>query len=62
MNNKDYNLAILKQIEVFVNKYPDLRFHQILDALELNLDKYYEKSSFTLQKLNDILDQEKKGE
>lgn len=62
MSRKKYNVMILTQLEILVEKYPDLRFCQLLSFLELDQDLFYEESSLTYKKLNVILNQEKKGE
>ena len=45
------NLEILSFIRNIVEKYPELRFCQILAILKLDEDRIYEESSDTLKKI-----------
>jgi hypothetical protein len=42
------NLEILKILDIVVNRFPDLRFTQILTILNLDRDLFYEESVDTL--------------
>jgi hypothetical protein len=42
------NLEILKVLDMIVNRFPDLRFTQILTILNLDKDLFYEESVDTL--------------
>ena len=42
------NLEILKILDMIVNRFPDLRFTQILTNLNLDKDLFYEESVDTL--------------
>lgn len=42
------NLEILKILDIVVNRFPDLRFTQILTILNLDKDLFYEESVDTL--------------
>lgn len=56
MNHKLNNLKILAILTRIIEKYPYLRFQQILSITNLyepNIDKFYEESSVTLKKLED---------
>ena len=56
-NRQIYNREIVKKISEMVEKYPDLRFTQILLCMEI-LDKkrdlFYEESLTTLMRIKDI--------
>lgn len=70
MNRYENNKNILKEIEKYIDKYPQERFIQILwnmgiiNSISNNDDKYvndiedryYEESNITLQKIKNILD------
>ena len=64
LNRKLYNTAIVEKLKELVNKYPDLRFGQILvnsDIIELvpdhnntalvALDPYYEEPEVTWERM-----------
>lgn len=54
-NRQKYNICILKLIADVVKKYPDLRFHQILQILEIenpgDEDLFNEESKVTFEKI-----------
>lgn len=54
-NRQKYNICILKLIADVVKKYPDLRFHQILQILEIETpddeDLFNEESKVTFEKI-----------
>lgn len=70
MNRYENNKNILKEIEKYIDKYPQERFIQILwnmgiiNSISNNDDKYvndiedryYEESNITLQKIKNMLD------
>ena len=43
------NLEILKILDMIVNRFPQLRFTQILTILNLDKDLFYEESVDTLE-------------
>ena len=50
-SRQDANRAILKLLSEAIEKNPDLRFHQILQSLGIEIphvDQFYEESSKTL--------------
>ena len=53
MNRYKNNLEILKRLDTFLHKYPEMRFIQALWALNIvdNSDRFYEESSYTLKKM-----------
>jgi hypothetical protein len=62
MTRRDANLAILTQLATQTLRHPYLRFHQLLQVLDINelevsaaapvvKDKFYEESTETLSKL-----------
>lgn len=64
LNRKLYNVAIVEKLRELVNKYPDLRFGQILvnaDIIELDLDPgtgvtscrdpYYEEPEYMWERM-----------
>lgn len=54
-NRQKYNICILKLVADMVKKYPDLRFHQILQILEIenpgDEDLFNEESKLTFEKI-----------
>lgn len=54
MDRLKTNLEILKALENYFLQNPDLRFHQALCNLKINLNdtQYYEESLATLKRLN----------
>lgn len=54
-NRYDSNKAIIKIISLIVEKFPDWRFHQILQNIEiigrLGEDLFYEESIETLERI-----------
>ena len=50
------NLEILKILDIVVNRFPDLRFTQILTILNLDRDLFYEESVDTLERIKKQLD------
>lgn len=54
-NRQKYNICILKLIADVVKQYPDLRFHQILQILEIETpddeDLFNEESKVTFEKI-----------
>jgi hypothetical protein len=56
-NRQIYNREIVKKISEMVEKYPDLRFTQILlnmEILDKKRDLFYEESLTTLMRVKDI--------
>jgi len=58
MNRKLYNTVIVEKLKELVDKYPDLRFGQILvnaDIIKLirpfAMDPYYEESEVTWERM-----------
>ena len=50
-NRQEINLKILNQLKQYIEKYPDIRFCQLLYMLNFyNEDKFYEESKITLEK------------
>lgn len=57
-NRHKDNLEIIRRLVEIMDTYPELRFQQILytyKIVEESKDKFYEESSETLRKLNNIL-------
>jgi len=50
------NLEILKILNTVVNRFPDLRFTQILTILNLDKDLFYEESVDTLEHIKKQLE------
>lgn len=54
-NRQKYNICILKLVADMVKQYPDLRFHQILQILEIEKpgdeDLFNEESKVTFEKI-----------
>ena len=50
------NLEILKILNMIVNRFPDLRFTQILTNLNLDKDLFYEESVDTLERIKKQLE------
>ena len=50
------NLEILKILNMIVNRFPDLRFTQILTNLNLDKDLFYEESVDTLEHIKKQLE------
>ena len=50
------NLEILKILNTVVNRFPDLRFTQILTILNLDKDLFYEESVVTLEHIKKQLE------
>ena len=54
-NRQKYNICILKLVADMVKQYPDLRFHQILQILEIETpddeDLFNEESKVTFEKI-----------
>ena len=50
---KENNLKILKKLENYLNKYPDIRFIQALWSLHIidGLDRFYEEPSITIKRM-----------
>ena len=48
------NLVIISLLSKIVEKYPELRFCQILTILNLDKDKFYEESVDTLKELQKL--------
>jgi len=48
------NLEIISLLSNIVEKYPELRFCQILTILNLDKDRFYEESVDTLQELKKL--------
>lgn len=50
---KENNLKILKKLESYLNKYPDIRFIQALWSLYIvdELDRFYEEPSVTIKRM-----------
>lgn len=53
MNRQEYNLKILDIIRAKAQEYPDMRFHQLLWAVEG--DQFYEESEVTLSRILETL-------
>lgn len=55
MTRQEANKEIINNILKAIDKYPDMRFHQLLFALRLNegTDLFYEESADTLKKLEE---------
>lgn len=56
MTRKEANIQILSELSKLVEKYPDMRFIQLLEAIGISnpmerggKDIYYEESSYTLE-------------
>lgn len=53
-NRQEYNREIVKILGEMVEKYPDMRFGQILNNFaNINNDPFYIESKFTLKSLKD---------
>lgn len=53
-NRQEYNKEIVKILGEMVEKYPDMRFGQILSNFaNINNDPFYIESKFTLKSLKD---------
>lgn len=54
LNRLEINKQILKNLEYYIEKYPDMRFCQLLYFLNIidNTDKFYEESNTTLVNMN----------
>lgn len=53
-NRQEYNREIVKILGEMVEKYPDMRFGQILSNFaNINNDPFYIESKFTLKSLRD---------
>ena len=53
-NRQEYNREIVKVLGEMVEKYPDMRFGQILSNFaNINDDPFYIESKFTLKSLKD---------
>lgn len=53
-NRQEYNREIVKILGEMVEKYPDMRFGQILSNFaNINNDPFYIESKFTLKSLKD---------
>lgn len=52
MTRKEANMNILDELKKLVEKYPDLRFHQLLVAFYISNgeDHFYEESEATLKR------------
>jgi hypothetical protein len=50
------NLEILKILDMIVNRFPQLRFTQILTILNLDKDLFYEESVDTLEHIKKQLE------
>ena len=52
-SKRDVNMEIIAELTKFINKYPELRFNQILWILDIvsNEDRFYEPSNITLEKV-----------
>lgn len=50
---KENNLKILKKLESYLNKYPDIRFIQALWSLHIvdELDRFHEEPSITIKRM-----------
>ena len=50
---RENNLKILKKLESYLNKYPDIRFIQALWSLHIvdELDRFYEEPSITIKRM-----------
>ena len=60
-NRQKYNKEIIKIIEILIEKYPDIRFNQLLCNLGLNSgDRYDEEPVKTLEYINKNLSYSKK--
>ena len=56
MNRRqEYNKKIIKLLELVVEKYPDLRFCQILSTLDLDKNNFHEESDVTYKVIKDII-------
>ena len=53
MNRQEYNLKILDIIIAKAQEYPDMRFHQLLQAFGVTIegDQFYEESEVTFNRL-----------
>ena len=49
MTRLEANLLILKELETYLKKYPDLRFCQALFALDLDKDTFFQEPIVTLK-------------
>lgn len=56
MTRKEANIQILSELSKLVEKYPDMRFIQLLEAIGISdpmerggKDIFYEESSYTLE-------------
>ena len=57
-NRQQYNKDIIKLLETYINKYPDISFQQMLynlNIIENNKDKFNEESKETFNKLNNYI-------
>ena len=50
------NLEILKILDMIVNRFPEMRFTQILTILNLDKDLFYEESVDTLEHIKKQLE------
>ena len=64
MNRQEANRKILNLLSAAVEQYPDWRFHQILQNLQINLrdvtefkchDQFYEESEETLDRIKQMV-------
>ncbi len=55
MKRQEYNLKILELLEIAIKQYPDMRFEQILQALNLGYN-FYDESNLTFIKIDSILE------
>ncbi len=56
------NKEILEKLSILVEKHSDLRFHQMLQFLEISFpdtDQYYEESTETLNRMRRIIEEYK---
>lgn len=52
---KEFNLKILEQLKIIVERWPELRFGQILAIFNLNVDKFNEEPNITLYNIKEII-------
>lgn len=56
MTRKIANQQIVRKIQEIIEKYPGLRFHQILQNIGIsipNTDQFYEESEVTLKRISE---------
>lgn len=61
MNRQDANIKILEILKTYLEKYPDIRFNQLLhnlNIIEPNRDSFYDESDIVFKKVNNSINME----